>query len=49
MIVFCKNPPTLVLERLLSLVNSIAWIVNRVFFKRSIYTSFMIKDGGQGV
>ena len=49
--VLCRNPPTFVLERLLSLVK-IALIANRVFFKtlpRSVKTSFMTKGHGQGV
>ena len=49
-IVFCRNPPTFVLERLLSLVKR-ALIANSVFFKtlsKSIYTSNMIKGTGQG-
>ena len=49
-IVFCRDPPTFVLERLLSLVKR-ALIANSVFFKtlsKSIYTSNMIKGGGQG-
>ena len=43
--------PTFVFKRLLSFVK-IALIANRVSFKtlsRSIYTSFMIKGGSQGV
>ena len=50
MIVFCRDPPTFILERLLSLVKR-ALIVNSVFFKtlsNSIYTSNVIKGGGQG-
>ena len=49
--VLCRDPPTLVLERLSSLVK-IALIANRVFFKilpRSVKTSFMTKGHGQGV
>ena len=49
-IVFCRNPPTFVLERLLSLVKR-ALIANGVFLKtlsKSIYTSNMINGGGQG-
>ena len=49
--VLCRDPPTFVLERLLSLVK-IALIANRVFFKtspRSVKTSFMTKGHGQGV
>ena len=48
---YAEIPPTFVLERLLSLVK-IALIANRVFFKtlpRSVKTSFMTKDHGQGV
>ena len=44
------DPPTFVLERLLSLVKR-ALMANSVFFKtlsKSIYTSNMIKGGGQG-
>ena len=50
-IVLCRDPPTSVLERLLSLVK-IALIENRIFFKtlsRSIYTMFLIEDSGKGV
>ena len=49
--VLCRDPPTFVLERLLSLVK-IALIANRVFFKilpRSVKTSVMTKGHGQGV
>ena len=48
-IVFCRDSPAFVLDRLLSLVKG-AWIANSVFFKtlsKSIYTSNMIKGGGQ--
>ena len=50
MTVFCREPPTFVLERLLSLVKR-ALIANSIFFKtlsKSIYTSNTIKGGGQG-
>ena len=50
-IVFCRGPPTFVLEKLLSCVK-IALVANRVFFKtlsRNIYTRFMITGSGQGV
>ena len=49
-IVFCRDSPTFVLERLLSLVKR-ALIANSVFFKtlsKSIYTSNLIIGGGQG-
>ena len=49
--VLCGDPPTFVLERLLSLVK-IALIANRVFFKtlpRSVKMSFMTKGHSQGV
>ena len=49
--VLCRDPPTFVLERLLSLVK-IALTANRVFLKtlpRSVKTSFMTKGHGQGV
>ena len=49
--VLCRDPPTFVLERLLSLVK-IALIANRVFFKtlpRSVKMSCMTKGHGQGV
>ena len=49
-IVFCRDPPTFVLERLLSFVKR-ALIANSVFFKtlsKSIHISNMIKGGGQG-
>ena len=47
-VVFCRYPPTFVLERLVSCVK-IALITKRVFIKtlfRSIYGSFMIKSCG---
>ena len=47
---FLQRPPTFVLERLLSLVQT-ALIAKSVFFKtlsKSIYTSNMIKGGGHG-
>ena len=49
---FTRGPPTSVLERLLSLVKIALIIAKWVFFKTlsgSIYNSFMIKGGGQGV
>ena len=49
--VLCRDPPTFVLEILLSL-EKIAVIANRVFFKtlpRSVKTSFMTKGHGQSV
>ena len=50
---FTRGPPTSVLERLLVSLVKIALIIAKwVFFKTlsgSIYTSFMIKGGGQGV
>ena len=49
--VLCRDPPTFVLERLLSLVK-IALIANGVFLKtlpRSVKTSFMTMGHGQGV
>ena len=49
--VFCRDTPTFVLERLLSCVK-ITLIANRVFLKTwsiSIYTSVLIKGGGQSV
>ena len=48
---FLQRPPTFVLEILLSVVKT-SLIANMGFFKtlsRSIYTSFMIKGGGQDV
>ena len=50
-IIFCRDSPTFVLEGLFFLVK-IALIENMVFLKtlpRSIYLSYMIKSGGQGV
>ena len=47
---FLQRPPTFVLERLLSLVKR-ALIANSFFLKilsKSIYTSNLIKGGGQG-
>ena len=49
----CTNTSEQVLEKTLFAIDTkVALIVNRVFFKtlsRSIYTSYMIKGGGQGV
>ena len=50
-IVFCRDRLLSFFERLLSLVKR-ALIANSIFFKtlsKSIYTSNMIKGGGQGV
>ena len=48
--VFCRDPSTFGFEKLLSLVKR-ALMANSVFFKtlfKSIYTSNMVKGGGQG-
>ena len=50
-IVFCRDPPTFLLERLLSLVNR-ALTANSVFFNtlsESIYASDIIKGVVKGV